>query len=283
MLLALAVAWIAMSTAALFIVLAQPLHPLAIAVGRLAVSTLAWSLLAGRELSTLPRDPSVRLAVLLGGLILAFHFGAWIWSLELTSIAHGTVLVAVQPIFAGLLGRFAGDRTGPWLYLGTAVAIGGTVLLVGASPPAATDDALLGDALAAAAALAAAVYLIVGRRVARRVSLATYMATLNAVAALSLAAFALSTGVRLVPDGVGPAELGAVLWLGLVPGLVGHGLMNWSSRRVPVHVVSIAVLLEPVGATLLAWAVLGSGVTLREVLGGLLMLLGAGLVLVRAR
>lgn len=278
MALALAVAWLAMSTAALFIVFAQPLHPLAIAVGRLAISTVAWACLARSELASLPQalgGKGVRTAVLGGGLILAFHFGAWIWSLELTSVAHGTVLVATQPIFAGLLGRATGDRASPWLYLGTAIAIGGTVLLVQGGEAAAGEHALLGDALAVAAAVAAAVYLLVGRGVAEHVSLAAYLTTLNGVACLTLAAFALATGVELVPNGAGWSEAGAVLWLGLAPGFVGHGLMNWASRRVPVHVVSIAVLLEPVGATLLAWLLLGSGVSAREVLGGLLLLVGA--------
>ncbi|MEX1024354.1 MAG: DMT family transporter [Planctomycetota bacterium] len=279
--LALVVAWLAMSTAALGIVFAQPLHPLVIAVGRLSISTLAWAVLARNELLVLPRAlRDVRGAVLLGGLVLAFHFGAWIWSLELTSIAHATVLVATQPIFAGLLARLSGDRAGVWLYVGTAVALGGTWLLAGASD---ADSGWLGDTLALAAALAAGVYLLIGRRAAGRVSLAAYMTTLNAIACVALLVAALGVGVEWRPASAGWQELAALLWLGLGPGFVGHGLMNWSARRVPVHLVSIAVLLEPVGATFLAWLAFGAGVSAREALGAALLLAGAGLGLLPRR
>ena len=67
-----------------------------------------------------------------------------------------------------------------------------------------------------------------------------------------------------------------VLYLGLVPGVVGHGLLNWSVRRLPVHVVSLLVLLEPVGAGALAWLLLDEVPTVHEGVGAVVLLVGIG-------
>jgi drug/metabolite transporter (DMT)-like permease len=72
-------------------------------------------------------------------------------------------------------------------------------------------------------------------------------------------------------------SLAAVVYLGLVPGVIGHGLFNWVVRRVPVDRVAIALLLEPVGATLLAWAVLAQPVGVGEMLGAAVVLLGVAI------
>ena len=41
--------------------------------------------------------------------------------------------------------------------------------------------------------------------------------------------------------------------LALVPGLLGHGLMNWSLTRIPVWLGSTLTLAIPVTSTILAW------------------------------
>ena len=215
------------------------------------------------------------------GTVLAFHFGAWIWSLELTSVTRACVLVATQPIFAGLAAKALGDRVGRLLYLGTAVAILGTYWMTAA--PGASEGRFLGDVLATSAAVAAAIYLAIGRGVSERVELAVYMTFLNGVAAVVLLAVAIAIGVDFGAEGVGLREWLPVLWLGLMPGFVGHGLMNWAARRTPVHVVSIAVMLEPVGAALLAFLWLGQQVGQREALGAAALLVGAGMCLVVPR
>lgn len=283
--LAMLIAWCAVSTSAVVIVIAQPIHPLVIAAGRLSLSTLFWAFLARGELSRVRealRERSVARSVVLGGLVLAAHFAAWIWSLELTSVAHGAVLVATQPIFAGLCARFVGDRVSPWLFVGVAIAIGGTLLMTTGEPISPGPNPLLGDALAVFAAFAAAVYLLVGRAVSERVSLATYMFALNGVASAALWLAVIGLGIEIASEETTVQDWLAVVWLGFAPGFIGHGLLNWSSRRVPVHFVSLVGLLEPVGATALAWIVLDAQITGREALGEAILLLGAGLALGRA-
>lgn len=280
--LGLGTSWLAVSSAAVVIVLAAPVPPISIAAIRVAISALAWSLIAWLKRGAAAPErartsdwPWGRIAF--SGVLLGLHFGLWIGSLFLTSVPHAAVLVGLQPLFAGVFGRLLGDRATWRLPVGILVALVGTRLMTVADVEGAT---LLGDSLAVLAAACSAAYLTVNRGIGRRVPMPTLLALVNGVAALTL-----GLGVLLFTDGSfwhGDAALPeglAILWLGLGPGLIGHGLMNWAARTVPVHVVSIVILVEPIGAAVLAGLVLEQVVTPMEAAGALLLLVGAGLTL----
>jgi len=267
----------AVASAATVILLASPLPPLHIAGGRVTVTALAFLLLGRRELGSLleaiRERPALGWRTLAAGTLLAVHFGAWIASLGLTTVLRSMALVALQPVFAGLLGRLLGDRVSPWFYVGAAVSVAGSVVLVGGSA-ALEGGTLGGDALALLGGASAAAYLAFGRSVRSAVPLRAYLGGVHAVAALLL--LPIAWVLQPVGEGVDAGSWLAVLYLGLVPGVVGHGLFNWVVRQVPVDRVALAILLEPVAATLLAWAVLNRAVTGLEVLGASIVLLGVG-------
>ena len=72
-----------------------------------------------------------------------------------------------------------------------------------------------------------------------------------------------------------------LLLLALVPQLLGHMSLNWALRFLPATMVTIAILGEPVGASALAFIVLGELPTVLEVLGALLIFLGIGIAFAR--
>jgi drug/metabolite transporter (DMT)-like permease len=273
----------AVSSAALFVRLADPIDHSLIAAGRVCVTALGLASIAPRSLAEAirrcVRDPVLGLRVLLAGTLLAVHFATWIASLTMTTVLRSVALVSTQPLFAGLLGRLVGDEA-PWpLYVGTVVAIAGTVIMVGhgVDPGASVGElAWLGDGLALAGAITAAGYLTVGRSVKDRLPLAGYFALVNIVAALALLALAAPRAAWSTLAEAESSDLLFVLYIGLVPGVIGHGLLNWAVRRAPVHVVSLAVLLEPVGASALAWAVLAERVEALDGVGALVVLVGVG-------
>ncbi len=69
-------------------------------------------------------------------------------------------------------------------------------------------------------------------------------------------------------------ELLLFLALAVVPQIGGHTLYNWSLRWVPAPVVSLSLVGEPVGSSLLAWIILTQVPSLGVALGALLALLG---------
>lgn len=287
---ALAVAVGAMASAAVFVRVAEPLAPELIAAGRVSITALASGLLAGASMrSTLRTLAGARARrwswwLVAAGLCLALHFAAWITSLTLTSVVRSVALVTTTPIWAGLLARLLGDHASPRLYLGGLVALAGTGIMI-ARPDALAGGSWLGDALALVGAITAAVYLAIGRHVHARMGdalpLRDYFTLVNLVAALGLWVLVLALGVAVAVPEASALDWAAVAFLGLVPGVVGHGLLNWAVRRAPVHAVALASLLEPLGAALLAWLVLGEAVGWREGVGACVLLLGVAIGLPR--
>jgi len=266
----------AISSAALLILVAAPLPPAVIAGGRVAITGVVLAALGGRawrhvRLGTM--GPGVALRMILASGLLALHFGTWVASLSLTTVPRSVALVATQPLFAGLMGRWVGDRA-PWsLWIGAGLAVVGTGIMV-SDEGSLAGSLRLGDGLAVVAAAAASGYLLVGRSVRERVPLRPYLSLVHIGAALWLLGW-MALSVRTPwPAGATSSDLLAVIYLGLVPGVLGHGLLNWAVRHLPVHVVTLAILLEPVGAMALTALVLDQGIRPFEALGAGVLLLG---------
>ncbi len=265
------VAVAAISWAAILVRLAEA-PSLAIAFYRLALTSL---LLAPWGLR---REALFRggLAALLAGLCLGLHFATWIASLAYTSVASSVLLVSTQPLFtAWLAPRLLGERTGGEAWVGTLLAFAGVVGLSGADLSVG-GRAWIGDALALAGAATAALYFVLGRRVRERVGLVPYLWFVNSVAAAGVLFVALAAGVPLA--GFSGPTWGWLLLLALGPNLCGHGLLNWAVRRLRALPVNLAVLGEPVLATLYAAWLFGEIPSPMLLPAAVLLLIGVGLV-----
>lgn len=135
-------------------------------------------------------------------------------------------------------------------------------------------NAFFGNALALAGAFMAAGYLIVGRRVRPGLSLISYISTVYSTAAVLLIVMAVVSGQQM--SGFSPPVYFWMLCLALIPQLLGHTSYNYALGYLPAAYVSVAVLAEPVGATLLAMLILGEVPTSLELFGGVIILLGIG-------
>jgi len=69
--------------------------------------------------------------------------------------------------------------------------------------------------------------------------------------------------------------------LALVPQLLGHSSLNWALRFMPATLVTIAILGEPVGATILAFIILDEAPTFMQLAGGVLIIGGIFIAFVR--
>lgn len=271
----LALAIAAISTGAPFARWAAPAPPIAIAALRVAIAAALLCALGWRELGSLRRiPPRERPLVALSGALLALHFGAWIASLSFTSTAASVALVCTSPIFAALFGALLGDRVARRELAGISVAAAGCAVLAGGDWRAG-GDALIGDGLALVGAASAAAYLVVGRRLRASVPLLPYLGAVNAVAAAALAITALAAGHDLaaLPGRSYLACAGAAV----LASLIGHSLLNAAVRTTPAHLVALAVLGEPIGSSLIAWAAFGEQPPLHAALGGAVVLAGIAL------
>jgi drug/metabolite transporter (DMT)-like permease len=287
--LALSVAVLTVSTAAIFIRYAQQEAPsLVIAAYRLTLAALLLAPIAltryREELRSLNRR---RLGfALLSGLFLAFHFATWISSLEYTTVASSVVLVTTTPLWVALIAPVALKEpiTRPILIGMSLALLGGlvvglndactlqTTLICPSLAELVKGQAFWGDLLALAGAVFAALYLIIGRRLRERLSLVSYIFLVYGMAAVVLLAMTLFAGQSLL--GYQPETYLWLLLLALVPQLFGHSTYNWSLRYVSAAIVSITLLGEPIGSTILAIILLSEAPTPLKIFGAILILAG---------
>jgi drug/metabolite transporter (DMT)-like permease len=190
----------------------------------------------------------------LAGAALAVHFGTWVPSAQLTSVAAATALVATQPVWQGLIALGQGRPLRRVTWVGIGIAVAGAVLATGADFGA-SGRAIAGDLLALAGGLAGAVYTAYGERARTTISTTAYTLVCYSVCAAALLAVCLVGGVRL--GGFDRSTWLAIL--GLVAGaqLLGHSMFNYALRKVSATTVSLLILLEVPGSALIAWAWLG--------------------------
>lgn len=245
---------------------------LVIAAGRLAIASLVLTPFAWRALrEELPRLAARDLAVAIAaGCALALHFASWISSLEYTSVASSTVLVTTNPVWVGLASvMLLGERVRWATWLGIGLTVLGTVIILIAdsalAPARREGSALLGNGLALVGALTASAYLLIGRALRGRLSLAAYVWLVYSVAALVLGAMAGAGGAQVT--GFPLVAYLCVVALALGPQLIGHTAINYTLRRVSATATAVAILGEPVGSALLAWALLAEPIGAAQMLG----------------
>ncbi|MFB6296517.1 MAG: DMT family transporter [Halobacteriales archaeon] len=223
------------------------------------------------------------LGALFAGLALAVHFAAWFKSVDRTTIAASVTLVQTQTVFvaagaAPLLSERVTRRTAA----GIVLALGGGVLLSadGLFGARTAPEPLLGNALAVLGAVAAAAYVLSGRSIRQRVPVVPYVLVVYSVAAVGLFAVVLASGHRLA--GYPAHEWLLFLGMAVGPGVLGHTLINWALEYVESSVVSVSLVGEPVGSTILAALIFGEIPGLLTVAGGAVVIAGI-VVTARAR
>jgi drug/metabolite transporter (DMT)-like permease len=275
---------VAISTSPILIRLAA-VPALALAFWRCLAGAAVLAPFARRGLAGgLARGDLARLVV--AGVFLAAHFALWNASLGLTSVGAATTLVSCTPLFVGIGARFLGEAPGRRTWAGIVLATVGAVVIgvsdavagpvAGAS--AAGASGLLGDALAFAGAAAVAVYLLIGRVVRRRLPVSTYAASVYGTAAAVLLPACLLTGSSL--GGYAAGSWLAVAGVVVGPQLLGHTVFNSLLTSVSATVVSVVLLLEPVGATALAWLLFGELPAAGFWIGAPLVLAGSWLAII---
>ena len=274
--LAIAVAVLAVSFAAIFIRKAAPTHPLVIAASRLSIASavLAVPVLRAYRGGRLP--PKVLGAAAVGGLAYTLHFSCWIGSLSLTTVASAVTLVTATPLFLAVHGLATGrDRPTRRTWMSIGLAAVGIVVLAGTGLGSSLD-ALLGDALALVGAAAMAWYLLIVRPFGDELDVLSFSGVAVAVAAVLVWLLAWVAGAPLE---VAEGTLGWIVLAALVPQLVGHTLITWSLRHTSPTTVGLATVAEPVGSTLLAWLWLSESLTLPIGLGAAIVLVAVTVAL----
>jgi drug/metabolite transporter (DMT)-like permease len=213
---------------------------------------------------------------LLIGAALAAHFSLWITSLTLTSVASSVVLVTSHPFFVALISAFFFKETlGRRSQVGIVLSFCGIIVL-SYSDLVHAHTHFVGDALAFLGGLAAGIYILGGRRIRQQLSLTVYVFLVYGMCALILLFLSLSFNAKLLP--ISEKEAALFLLMVLFPTYLGHTLYNWYVKYVKAAVVSVSLVGEPIGASVLAMVVLHEAPGIPIILGGAICLMGIYMV-----
>lgn len=214
-----------------------------------------------------------------GGVLFGIHVSLFFSALKLTSVANVTFIGALQPVLVLLVaGRWLGETATPRLVALSAAAMGGVALVVYGNE--AVPGALLGDLLAVANIVVWTVFFVYTKKARDHVEAVDYQATMTVIAALVVTPVALVLGAEASQiDGLDWLWL---IFVALVPGTLGHLLMNWAHRYVDATVSSLVILAVPVVAAAGAAVLLGEPITWLQAAGGAVVLAAIGAILVRS-
>ncbi len=253
---------------------AESLSSYEIAAGRLLLAgalVLSIAALRGESFASLTRWPMYVVI----GLVAAVHFGAYIASLNFTTIAHSLALVYTAPIFSALLSWWVlGETLRPRQWLGIVIAVTGVAIMAGFEPQF-TRSMLIGDALALLSAVTFAVYSIAGRRQRHQASLLVYAGAVYLAGGLWLLPLA---AANFSAGGYTLLALVSVAALAVIPLGVGHTLYNAALRRMRATTVNLIATQEVTGGILLGILLLGE-IPSPATLAGIVVTL-AGIILV---
>lgn len=206
------------------------------------------------------------------GVVLAIHFASWITSLSLTTVASSVIFVHIDPIFVAIVSHFfLGEKLTKRTTTGIIISfIGISIIAMGDANTGASN--LTGDLLALIGGVMLGLYILGGRIYRKSLDLTTYVTPVYSAATVSLVLMSLVTGTSL--GGYSARTYGFFFLIALIPMIFGHTLYNWALKYLSAPVVSVSLLGEPVGASVLAYLLLGETPNSFAVFGGVVTLAG---------
>ncbi len=281
------IATIAVSWASIFItILLKPPHnvpAVVIAFWRLFLSVVLLSPFILREEIRNQFKPffefSYQRLFALSGLFLSLHFISWISSLDPKlglSIAVSVIVVNASPIWVVVISfLFLREKITFYQLIGLILGFGG-LFLISFTPNSQQASTLIpeGIFLALFGSIMVALYFIIGRRMRAQYTVPNipYVFFVNLFCSIFLLLFSLFLGENILRF-----TLNDFVWfiaLAIGPSLLGHAMYTYAMKHISAQTVSLAVIGETVGASLLALIIFSQALHPITLIGGFLVLMG---------
>jgi len=212
------------------------------------------------------------LSLIIAGLFLALHFGFWFESLQLTSVASSTVILALQPIVAMIAAYLIyKERITRAVVISVFISFTGVLIISWGDFSFTNMSAFSGNILSFLSVVAVVCYFMIGQRSVRNLKHWVYSFIVFTVAGLFLLVFNLITREELMS--YPPREWLLFLMLAIFP-TIAHVIFNALLDEVSPTTISMSMLLEPVGASLLAYLLLSETLDGLQLIGGVIVLIG---------
>ena len=214
--------------------------------------------------------------IIFAGIFLGCHFACFFLGIRNTSIANATLLGCVAPIFTVIISIFQKKKINKMTYVGLIIAIvgggivqSGDISLNGAN--------LFGNSIALLSALFLAITFVLAEEIRQETANVVYGRSLFFVASITVLFIAATAGDSIL--NFKPGDIPWFLFLGLVPSIFGHNLLNYAVKYITPTAVSSVPLGEPIIASLFALLLFGEAIPFGALLGGPIVLIGVYIII----
>jgi drug/metabolite transporter (DMT)-like permease len=211
---------------------------------------------------------------------LALHFIGFFVAMRFTTVAAGTALTALQPLFATYFVKRLGGEIPRRAWVGMALAFLGVLIITGVDSQISTR-AFIGDLAAIACAALSATYVVLGAKARETVSTPTYTSIAYLTCSVISLFFALVTKSELINF----STREWLLLIALIAGaqILGHTILNFTLKNLSPAIVSLVVFFEVPVSALLAFWWLDQLPPIGTIPGLLLILVGCGVFVFKRR
>jgi drug/metabolite transporter (DMT)-like permease len=240
----------------------------------LTASGMLWSYSVIRPAGTLSSANKKR--IIFAGIFLGCHFACFFLGVRNTSIANATLLGCMAPIFTVFISIFQKKKINKMTYIGLIVAlIGGGIIQSG--DLSLNNANLFGNSIALLSALFIAITFVLAEEIRQETNSIVYGRTLFFVASITVLLIAATAGDSILNFKAG--DIPWFLFLGLVPSIFGHNLLNYAVKYITPTAVSSVPLGEPIIASIFALLLFGEAIPIGALLGGPVVLIGVYIII----
>ena len=221
-------------------------------------------------------SPINKKRIIFAGIFLGCHFACFFLGIRNTSIANATLLGCMAPIFTVFISIFQKKKINKMTYVGLIVAIvGGGIVQSG--DISLNSANLFGNSIALLSALFLAITFVLAEDIRQETDNVVYGRSLFFVASITVLFIATTTGDSILNFKIG--DIPWFLFLGLVPSIFGHNLLNYAVKYITPTAVSSVPLGEPIIASLFGLLLFGEAIPFGALLGGPVVLIGVYIII----
>jgi len=214
--------------------------------------------------------------IIFAGIFLGCHFACFFLGVRNTSIANATLLGCMAPIFTVFISIFQKKKINKMTYVGLVIAlVGGGIIQSG--DISLNNANLFGNSIALLSALFIAITFVLAEEIRQETNNVAYGRSLFFVASITVLLIATMAGDSILNFKAG--DIPWFLFLGLVPSLFGHNLLNYAVKYITPTAVSSVPLGEPIIASLFGLLLFGEAIPIGAILGGPIVLIGVYIII----
>lgn len=261
---------LSVSSTALVIRYVDSIPALTLAFWRMLIaSALLWIYSLLKPYSALSHKNKNR--ILIAGFSLGLHFAFFFIGVRNTTIANATLFATTGPFFTTVFAILKGTQFKNKVYWGLGLSSFGFFVIQRNS--LSVDPAFFyGNILSLLSGLCIAVTYIYASKIRQTTNNVVYGRTLFFIAAVTIGCLTLVNGDDLFKFKTN--QIAWLIFLGFVPSILGHNLLNYSIKFLSPTAVASVPLGEPLIASLFGYLIFSEAVPVDAVVGGPVVLVG---------